>query len=145
MKIAGQGDSHEGEESGLGTGVSMSGVDGDGAQCDGSWSESANADGGSSAPGGGSSPAGGGSSAEGGGSSAAGGGVSTACVLAQALLEAGGEIWPCIGAGMSPYALRDQRPLQGSCSQTWSRCTSPLIRAQPVIPKLLMTGGPNCR
>ena len=94
--------SSEGEESGLGTGVSMSGVGGDGAQCDGSWSESATADGGSSAPGGGSSPAGGGSSAEGGGSSAAGGGVSAACVLAQALLQAGGNIWPCIGAGTTP-------------------------------------------
>ena len=99
MKIAGQGDSHEGEESGLGTGVSMSGVDGDGAQCDGSWSESANADGGSSAPGGGSSPAGGGSSSEGGRSSAAGGGISAAFVLAAASAADGGDIWPCIGGG----------------------------------------------
>ena len=102
MKIAGQGDSHEGEESGLGTGVSMSGVDGDGAQCDGSWSESATGDVGSSAPGGGSSPAGGGSSAEGGGSSAAGGGVSAACALAASSAAGGGNIWPCIGAGTTP-------------------------------------------
>ena len=145
-KDSGKEGSGEGEESGLGTGLTMSGVGGDGAQCDGSWSESATADGDSSAPGGGALPAGGGSSAEGGGSSAAGGGVSTACVLAQALLEAGGEIWPCIGAGMSPYALRDQRALQGSCSQTWSRFTSPLIRAQPVIPNTVLFGatGTNC-
>ena len=136
--------SSEGEESGLGTGVSMSGVGGDGAQCDGSWSESATADGDSSAPGGGASPAGGGSSAEGGGSSAAGGGVSAACVLAQALLEAGGEIWPCIGAGMVPYELRDQRALQGSCSQTWSRFKSPLISAQPVSPRFVRFGAECC-
>ena len=124
----------------------MSGVCGDGAQCDGSWSESATADGDSSAPGGGASPAGGGSSAEGGGSSAAGGGVSTACVLAQALLEAGGEIWPCIGTGIAPYAHGCQRALQGLCSQTWSRFTSPLIRAQPVIPNTVLFGatGTNC-
>ena len=99
MKIPGQGDSHEGEESGLGTGVSMSGVDGDGAQCGGSWSESATGDVGSSAPGGGSSPAGGGSSSEGGRSSAAGGGISAACVLAAASAAGGGDIWPCIGGG----------------------------------------------
>ena len=109
MKIAGQGDSHEGEESGLGTGVSMSGVDGDGAQCDGSWSESATGDVGSSAPGGGSSPAGGGSSPAGGGSSsaggrssAAGGGISAACVSAAASAPGGGDIWPCIGGGLDP-------------------------------------------
>ena len=92
----------EGEEKGLGTGVSISGVCGDGAQCDGSWSESANPDGGSSAPGGGSSPAGGGSSAEGGGSSAAGGAVSAACVLAASSSAGGGGIWPCIGGGNIP-------------------------------------------
>ena len=139
-KDSGKEGSGEGEEKGLGTGVSISGVCGDGAQCDGSVSESASTDGDSSAPGGGALPAGGGSSTEGGGSSAAGGGVSTACVLAQALLEAGGEIWPCIGTGIAPYEDDFQRALQGSCSQTWSRFTSPLIRAQPVIPKFVRFG-----
>ena len=92
----------KGEKSGLGTGVSMEGVGGDGAQCDGSWSESATGDVGSSAPGGGSSPAGGGSSSEGGRSSAAGGGISAACVLAAASAADGGDIWPCIGGGRDP-------------------------------------------
>ena len=95
-------ESCEGEESGLGTGLSMEGVGGDGAQCAGSWSESANPDGGSSATGGGSSPAGGGSSAEGGGSSAAGGAVSAACVLAASSSAGCGGIWPCIGGGLFP-------------------------------------------
>ena len=91
-----------GQDTGLGTGLKVSGVAGDGApsQRGGSVAESATADGGSSAAGGGSSPACDGSSAEGGGSSAAGGGSSAACDGSSA--AGGGNIWPCIGRGSSP-------------------------------------------